>query len=144
MEYLWLKALHIAAVMTWIGGMLINSLAARALPAAAPRNAAEQRLVATARHWDRRVTSPALLLTWVLGITMAILAGWYASPWFMAKFLIAFFLSGLHGAQSSALRRMAANTNLAPPPFLRVSGVITLAAMLAVVALVITKPSIGL
>ena len=39
MDYLWLKAFHVAAVALWIGGMLLLSFAVAAIPASTSGNA---------------------------------------------------------------------------------------------------------
>jgi len=39
-------------------------------------------------------------LRW-LGITLAVMGGWYSAPWLWAKLVLVFMLSGLHGNQSA-------------------------------------------
>jgi uncharacterized membrane protein len=132
--YLWLKAFHIAAVLTWIAGLLITAFV---LSVPVPGS----RLLIAAQRWDRTVTSPAMLLVWTLGLTIASRGGWFGYRWLWTKIAIVVFLSGLHGIQAGTLRRMIANPEaVLPPAPLRYSGICTLAAALIIAVLVVTKP----
>lgn len=138
MLYLFLKAFHLAAVLAWVGGMLALSVALAAQRAeAAP--AGSQALLAALHRWDRRVTTPALAVVWLLGITLAVMGGWYNAPWLWAKFAIVCALSGLHGKQSASLRRWLAG-QAAQPPAMRWAAALTIGAITAVALLVILKP----
>lgn len=131
MVYLWLKALHVAAAMTWIGGML-----AAALVAAQGRGAA----LDAVRRWDRRATSPAMGLAWVLGLVLVQQGGWFAAPWLSTKLLLVLLLSALHGYLSGTLRRIATGDGSAPPPVVRHLPLGILVGVLAIAVLVIVKP----
>lgn len=143
MDYLWLKAFHIAVVVAWIGGMLINSLVIGFVSpnsAQTPRTDTEQRLIATVRNWDRRVTTPAMFLVWILGATLAVMGGWFWSPWLLIKLFIVFALSGLHGVQLGTLRWLASEADRRLPSILRFSAPIVLAAVVIIAILVETQP----
>lgn len=139
MFYLVLKAFHLAAVLAWVGGMLALSVALAAQRAhGAP--ASGQPLLAALHRWDRRVTTPALGLVWLLGITLALMSGWYSAPWLWAKFVIVFVLSGLHGKLSASLRRLVAGQDMPLPASARWVPGLTLAAITGIALLVILKP----
>lgn len=131
MAYLWLKALHVAAVVTWVGGLLMAALAL-----------VQGRGVAldAVRRWDRRVTSPAMMLAWVLGLLLAQQGGWFAAPWLSAKLLLVLLLSALHGYLSGTLRRVAADDGYAVASVVRRLPFAILAGVLAVAVLVVVKP----
>ncbi len=112
--YPWLKALHVAAALIFVGGVFA---AAVFLAAAAREAAIGPSLVQTVRRWDRVVTTPAMMLVWVLGLTLASAGGWLAAGWLWAKLILVILLSGVHGVQSGWLRRLARDA-VAPPPFL--------------------------
>lgn len=106
MSYDWLKALHVAAVLIWTGGMFLQSV----VVALATRNGQgegdDRALIAGVRSWDRRVTSPALLAVWVAGAALAMQGGWFAAGWLWVKLVAVVILSGLHGMQAGVLRRL--------------------------------------
>lgn len=137
MEYLWLKAFHVAAVATWIGGMLMLSLAVAALPASAPGNAP---FIDAVARWNRYITSPAMLLAWGLGIALAIQGGWFTETWLLIKLPIIFALSGVHGALSGRLRKREGNTAQTLPTTLKYAGEMTVATIIVVAILAVAKP----
>jgi protoporphyrinogen IX oxidase len=141
MGYLWLKAFHVAAVIGWIGGMLASSLFMAMLVASSPPPAAaESRMIGMMRTWDRKVTTPAMLTAWALGMTMAVQAGWFSSRWLMIKLVLVFGLSSLHAMQSGMLRRMARGANRSPSAQWRYAAPAILAAIAAIAVLVVIKP----
>ncbi len=142
MDYLWLKAFHLAAVLTWVGGVLVMAIAITVqthLPQTLP-TAQKQAFLTTARKWDMRVTNPALGLVWILGITLAVMGNWLTSPWFLIKLVIVTGLSAIHGMQSGALRRLSNNPDHKIPAVLKISGPITVISIICVAILVIVKP----
>ena len=141
MAYLWLKALHVAAAETWIGGLLIAALAVAAVSTSvAPRSASERRWLDVVRRWDRRVTSSAMLVVWGLGITMAIQGGWFASPWLIAKLVVVVALSALHGMLSGTLRRATSEAGRTSPATQFHAGPSVVAAVIVIAVLAVTKP----
>lgn len=100
MPYLWVKAVHVASVLIFIGGLFSQSFAV----AAGQR--ADAGAAAIIRHWDRRVTVPAMLLMWLTGAAIAVEGGWFESPWLWGKLAFVLALTGLHGVQSGRLRRL--------------------------------------
>ncbi len=141
MIYLWLKALHVAAVMAWLGGQMMLSLLLVSLSeGTAPYLPQERRLMVALRRWDQRVTAPAMGLVWLLGIVMAMHGGWLAAPWLRIKLVLVFALSALHGVQSGTLRRLVKGDAPRPPRFLRWGGAAVLIAAAAIAGLVVVKP----
>jgi len=139
-SYLWIKAFHLAAAMTWIGGMLLLSVVLMALASSGPGADRNMHLIRMARTWDARVTTPAMLIVWVLGLVMALQAGWFSAPWLWVKLVIVVILSAMHGIQSGTLRRLAGDPSRSPPAFLRLAAPAVVAAVVAIAILAITKP----
>ncbi len=137
MAYLWLKAFHIAAVMVWIGGLLVSSMAVAAVQASSTTT------FATIRRWDRRVTSPAMLLVWIVGLALAALADWFPSAWLIVKLVIVLALSALHGMLTGTLRRRAEGLDHRPPAFLRFAPPLVVVGATAIVLLAVVKPFEG-
>jgi protoporphyrinogen IX oxidase len=141
MGYLWLKAFHVAAVIGWIGGMLVSSVfIAMHVTSSRQLAAGESRVIEIARAWDWKITTPAMLLAWALGMTMAVQAGWFSSRWLMVKLVLVFGLSALHGVQSGTLRRMARGANRWAPAHLRYAAPAILVAIAAIAVLAVVKP----
>ena len=140
MMYSWIKAFHIASVMTWIGGMLIMALALQIAQRSVPERSSEARLLQAVRRWDQRVTSPALGLAWIFGIALVYFGQWHAAGWLVVKLVFVLILSALHGMQSAHLRRLADTPELATPAWLKHSGSLTIVAVLAIAIMVVLKP----
>lgn len=141
MSYELVKALHIISVITWIGGMLLSSVTIWAIGSTSGDLTTETRSLAqSVKQWDRFVTSPAILLTWTFGITMAVQAGWFSSPWLMIKMVIVFVLSGVHGTLTGTLRRLGGGARPASNSGLNRAAPAILIATAVVVMLVVLKP----
>lgn len=139
MTYLWLKALHVASVLIWVGGLFTQSI----MLAALSRTGVEPSTrpwIASIRRWDSRVTLPAMLLTWGIGIALGLLSGSFRTGWLSAKLVFVVALSGLHGMQSGMLRRAASSPVARIPGFVRwTPGLIGLS-VTAIAILVVVKP----
>ena len=139
MPYLWLKALHVAAAITFVAGVLATALLLTLSPGGEAWSRDRQPIVHGLRTWHSRVTTPAMLIVWALGIALALEGGWFAHQWLQAKLVLVLALSAVHGVHSGALRRLAGGSVLCPrrlwPGGLLIVG---LAAGIAVLA--VTKP----
>ena len=130
--YAWLKALHVAAAITFVAGVLG---AAVFLAAPQPGHAETARAV---HRWDCAVTTPAMLLVWTFGLTLALMGGWFHDGWLIAKLVFVVALSGVHGMQSAKLRRLAGGVAATAPSRLVAPIVVGFATAIAI--LVVVKP----
>ena len=136
-----LTALHIATVITWMGGLILTSVTLLwLLDAPRPRAASDAAVIATIRRWDSRVTLTAMGLAWVLGIIIAVQGGWFSAGWLHTKLLFVIALSGLQGVLAASLRRLSADPALAPKAYLRFAAGFVLVSVLVICLLVILKP----
>lgn len=126
--YPWLKAFHVAAALTFVGGVLAVSVFLNASTDAAAARAV--------RCWDQAVTTPAMLLVWALGLTLALTGNWFADFWLQAKLVLVIVLSGIHGVQSGRLRRLVGGNAV---PALR-TNYIVLACIVVIAVLAVVKP----
>jgi uncharacterized membrane protein len=135
--YPWLKALHVAAAITFVGGVLATSVILRTKPGDNASGREESGTVRSLRAWHREVTTPAMLIVWALGIVLALQGGWFASLWLQAKLALVVVLSAVHGVQSGALRRLAGGSAL---PMQEFSGWLTIVLVAGIAILAIVKP----
>jgi uncharacterized membrane protein len=140
-DYLWIKAFHVVAVITWMGGLFVLSLLMSAQwHTFGLRMPQERRLLFVVRRWDRAVTAPAMVLTWVLGLVLAIHGGWFGTLWLSLKVLFVIALSALHGIQAGAIRHMIGAGDWRPSSWMRLASLFMIAAIAAIACLVIIKP----
>lgn len=130
--YAWLKALHVAAAITFAGGILSVAVF---LAAAGPGCTEAARAL---HRWDRRATTPAMLLVWALGLTLALMGGWLREGWMVAKLALVVALSGAHGVQSAKLRRLAGGVPAGASPGLAAPLIVGF--VVAIAVLVVVKP----
>ena len=148
MLYAVVKAAHLLAVFALIAGMLANALVLRMATTMSSQQQAAP-MLATMTTWDSRVTGPALGLTWLFGLSLAVMGGWFPDAWLMVKLVAVLGLSALHGMQAGSLRRlsrdrMAGNQTggapLAPPPPVRHAAAVMAVLVAVIVVLVIIRP----
>lgn len=140
MLYEILKALHIIAVIAWMAGLLyLPRLFIYHCDAPAGSQQAE-----TFKVMERRlltiIMTPAMMVSWVLGLWLAWSAGVLLSGWFLAKLGCVVALSGAHGYLAGAVRRFAADANEQPARHWRIVNEVPTLLMIAIVILVIVKP----
>jgi putative membrane protein len=134
MDYLWLKAAHVAAVLIFIGGLFAQAIGV----AAGARGGSETvRLVS---RWDQRVTLPAMLAVWLTGAFVAATGAWFSNHWLWAKLVFVVALSGLHGVQSGRLRRLRGGAPVKPSASPFAVSVAIAVSVAVIAALAVAKP----
>ncbi|MBS0234300.1 MAG: protoporphyrinogen oxidase HemJ [Proteobacteria bacterium] len=138
--YLWIKAFHVIAVIAWMSGMLYLPrlfVYHAEVPVGSPQS--ETFKVMEARLLNI-ITTPAMVVTWVLGLWLAWQSGFWMAPWLHAKFALVLVLSGLHGYLSAATRAFREDRNTKPARHWRIINEVPTVLMIGIVILVIVKP----
>lgn len=138
--YLWIKAVHVVAIIAWMAGLLyLPRLFIYHCDAPVGSQQSE-----TFKVMERRlltiIMTPAMVIAWVLGLWLAYTGGHLSSGWFVAKFALVFLLSGVHGSFSAAVRHFANDANTKSARHWRMVNEIPTVLMIAIVILVIVKP----
>lgn len=128
MLYDLMKSVHIVAMVVWFGGTMTAVLA---LGYATPE------IIARFARFDRLVTTPALILVWLAGITMAVWYGWFNSGWLVTKLVFVVALSGFHGMVSGRLRRAQAGSPDNPNTLRAIPAIVV--GLTIIVTLAVTK-----
>ena len=138
--YLWIKALHVIAVISWMAGMLylprlfVNHAGfAVGTPESELLKGMEGRLL-------RIIINPAMIVAWVLGLYMAWRYHGFSGGWLWAKLALVTALSGVHGFYSAAVRAFAEDRNPYSPRFWRILNEVPALLMIGIVVLVIVRP----
>ena len=141
MDWLWVKAIHVAAAVTWVAGLLAATLFVHFLRRSGGQlSAPEARAVAAMRWWDRGFTVPAMVLVWLLGLVLALQLQWSGSMWLWMKVGIVGALSMLHGLCSGTLKRLDRIGHGQAPGLFRFAPVFIVSSVLLIAVLVIVKP----
>jgi len=137
---LWLKALHVIAVIAWMAGMLY-------LPrlfvyhADAPKGSdVSETFKVMERRLLKAIINPAMILVFVTGIALALMTGYWQAGWLQAKFVLVLGLAGLHGYFARCVRTFAEDANKRPARFYRFLNEAPTALMIVIVVLAVVKP----
>jgi protoporphyrinogen IX oxidase len=136
----WIKALHVIAVIAWMAGMLYLPrlfVYHCEAPVGSPQS---EMLKVMERRLLRIIMDPAMVATWVFGLTLALLTGAFHEHWFQVKFLLVLAMSALHGMFAATVKRFARDANARPQRFYRIVNEVPMLLVVAIVILVIVKP----
>jgi protoporphyrinogen IX oxidase len=139
--YLWIKALHVIAVIAWMAGQLYLPrlfVYHAASPIGSPQS--ETFKVMEAKLM-RIIMNPAMIVTWVCGLTMiAMNPGLLSQGWLIVKLVLVLFLSAMHGIMSAWRRDFAADRNTRSQKFYRMINEVPTLALIVIVIMVIVRP----
>ena len=138
--YLWVKALHILAVIAWMAGMLYLPRLFIYHCAAEPGSVQSETFKVMERRLLRAIINPAMGVTWLLGLTLAAHLDAWGEPWMHAKFAAVIALSAIHGFFSRWRRDFGNDENHHSARFYRYINEIPTALMIVIVLLVVLKP----
>jgi putative membrane protein len=137
---LWIKALHVIAVISWMAGMLyLPRLFVYHVEAPAGSQFSETFKIME-RRLLRIIMNPAMVLVWLTGLTLAFLGKFFAAGWLDIKILLILAMSGMHGYLAKTTKEFAMDRNRRPATFYRQINEIPTILMIAIVILVIVKP----
>ena len=96
MTYYWLKAGHIIFVIFWMAGLFMLPRYFVYHQEAEPSSAEEARWLDREAKLLTIILWPSLVVSWVLGLSLAYTIGAFAQGWFHAKFTIVLALTAYH------------------------------------------------
>ena len=140
LTYAWIKAGHVIFVIFWIAGLFMLPRFYVYHQESAAGSAEEARWIERERKLRRIIITPAMLLVWIFGLTLAWITDAWQQGWFVAKFLIVLALSGYHGWMVGYGRRLARGERSASGRALRMMNEIPGVAVVLIVVLVIVRP----
>jgi len=138
--YLWIKALHIVAVIAWMAGMLY-------LPrlfvyhAAATPGSEQSEIFKTMEHrLLAYIMVPAMMTTWVVGIVLLLQGQWFGARWFHVKLVAVLAMTVLHGLFSHWVNKFHFDRNQHSQKFFRIVNEIPAVLLIIIVVLAAVKP----
>ena len=138
--YLWLKTVHVLAVISWMVGLLYLPRLFVYHVEAGTGSAQALTFETMERRLMRGIMLPAMIVVWITGIWLAIQGGWFAFGWLHAKLLLVLILSGMHGYLSVERKKLAAGTSRRSSRDFRIINEVPTLLMIGIVILVIVKP----
>jgi putative membrane protein len=138
--YDWIKAFHVIAVIAWMAGMLYLPRLFVYHCGAEPGSRQSETFKVMERRLLRVITTPAMIVAWVLGAWLVWQGGFVGAGWFHAKLVLVIVLSALHGQYVVWTRAFAADRNPRSEKFYRIANEIPTLLMIGIVILAVVKP----
>ena len=138
--YLWVKAAHVTFVIFWIAGLFIVPRYYIHHQATTPGSAEDRAWIEREDKARTIILMPALLISWTLGLMLAVHLGAFDQPWLMAKLGLVLLLSGYQGWIVSYGRKLAAGRRELEDKKLRLMNEVPGIFTALIVVLVIVRP----
>ncbi len=140
--YLWIKALHVISVIAWMSGMFYLPRLFVYHCETTPGSPDSERFKRMERKLLRIIVNPAMIATWIFGLTLSFMPAtdaWHQG-WFHAKFALVLVMSGVHGLFAHWTHDFARDENKHSAKFYRILNEVPTLLMIAVVILAVVKP----
>jgi putative membrane protein len=138
--YDWIKSLHVIAVISWMAGMLYLPRLFVYHCGVAPGSEASETFKVMERKLLRYIINPAMVVSWVAGLWIAIVVFGFQGGWLHAKLALVLGLSAAHGYFAKAVADFARDEGNRNHRHWRFMNEVPTLIMIAVVILVIVKP----
>jgi protoporphyrinogen IX oxidase len=138
--YLWVKAVHIIAVIAWMAGMLYLPRLFVYHSEAAAGSVQSETFKVMERRLLRAIINPAMIATWLLGLWLVWAGNFLSAPWFHGKLVLVLAMSGVHGMLARWTKDFAADRNAHSQKFFRIMNEVPTVLMIGIVILVVVKP----
>jgi len=140
MTYLWLKAGHVTFVIFWMAGLFMLPRFFVYHQEAEPGSPEEARWVDRERRLLRIILWPAMAVSWVLGLALALSIGAFMQPWFHAKLGFVLILSAYHVWMAGYAADLARGVRRLTGKRLRILNEVPGIATVLIAIMVIVKP----
>lgn len=141
--YLWIKALHVVAVISWMAGLLYLPRLFVYHCDAAAGSAASETFKVMERRLMAAIMTPAMLASWALGLGLIAILGFEVfrdGYWLMVKVGLVIVLTGTHVLMFRHLRDFARDRNRHSQRYFRILNEVPTVLMIAIVVMVIVRP----
>lgn len=140
MLYEWLKALHIISVIAWMAGMLYLPRLYVYHAAVEPGSAQSETFKVMERRLLKAIINPAMIATWIFGLSMATIGDLWDQHWLQAKLALLVGMMVIHGKLSRWRKDFEADRNIHSQRFFRFINEVPTLLMIGIVLLAVVKP----
>ncbi len=137
--YLWIKALHVMAVISWMAGLFYLPRLFVYHAQTSPGAQAET-FKTMERKLYRIIMRPALVMVWGSGLYLAYAGGHWREPWFEIKAVLVLGMSAFHFYCGALLRVFTTDGNRRSHVFYRYLNEAPTLLMIGVVIMAVVKP----
>lgn len=140
MLYLWIKAFHLVAAISWMAALLYLPRLMVYHTAAETGSKQSEAFKLMERRLLRFIAHPALVATWASGLWMIAEGGHIQAGWMQAKLALLLVLTGVHGLNAGWVRDFAADRNRRSATFYRIVNEVPTLLMIGIVVLAVVRP----
>jgi putative membrane protein len=138
--YLWIKALHVIAVISWMAGLLYLPRLFIYHGDCEPDSDQARTFAVMESRLMGVIMKPAMIVSWVLGLYLAWSVYGFQGGWLHAKLAAVVLLSGVHGYFSKAVRSFGQGNYVGNARHWRLMNEVPTLLMIAIVVFVVVKP----
>jgi putative membrane protein len=138
--YLWIKAFHIIAVISWMAGMLYLPRLFVYHADAKPGSEQAETFKVMERRLLRFIMTPAMIVTWLLGIVLVLQGQFLGATWFHINIALVLVMTITHGLFSHWVHEFDLDRNTRSSKFYRIVNEIPTAILIVIVILATVKP----
>jgi len=142
LSYPWIKALHLAAVISWMAGMFyLPRLFVYHAERATPGSDLDRTFQIMERKLMKVIMGPAMIVTWLAGGALIGLGGFdWSMGWTWVKLAAVVVMTGCHVWLAQRQREFAAGANTRDGRTYRIANEVPTVLMLIIVVMVVVKP----
>ena len=141
MDYLYLKSLHIIAVIAWMAGLLYLPRLFVYHADVGVGSPMDQTFRIMERRLNKAIMVPAAAATWLFGLWMIIqVPALLSAGWLQAKLLLVVLMTATHGLLFWHVRQFQVGENQHSTRYFRIVNEIPTVLMIAIVVLVVVRP----
>lgn len=138
--YLWLKALHVIAIISWMAGLLYLPRLFVYHCEVRPGSETSEKFKVMERRLLKAIMNPAAILAWGVGLYLAVIGGLFQDGWFHVKLSLVVLMTISHIMMVRWKNDFSADRNNRPQKFYRIANEVPTLLMIGIVILVIVKP----
>jgi len=139
--YLWIKAFHLIAAISWMVGLLYLPRLYVYHAMVEPGSARAETFALMERRLLKAIMNPAMIVTFGLGLWMIHLnPGLIEQNWFLVKAGLVFLLAGVHGKLAKMRKGLESGEDIRSDRYYRVWNEVPTVFLIAIVILVIVQP----
>jgi protoporphyrinogen IX oxidase len=140
--YPWIKAFHVISMVAWMAGLFYLPRLYVYHCATTPGSAESERFKVMERRLLKQITTPAMIATWVFGLTLVLTPGVidWSRGWWLVKLAAVILMSGFHAMLARWRRHFLMDRNTRPARFYRMANEVPTLLLVVIVVMVIVRP----
>ena len=138
--YVWVKALHVVAIISWMAAMLYLPRLYVYHAATSVGSESSEMLKVMERRLLRFICTPAMIISWLAGLYLLIQGSWMSEGWMHVKLTMVLLLSAYHGWCAMQMKRFGRDERGQSQRYYRIANEVPAVLMIVVVIAVVVKP----